>query len=113
MTVSILGEWIQRYDLSWNAANGLNLAFNGKPAQQVLTWSDGSEVSYGRRRQVGHGERLALSRDFLETLMQDYNLCLVVTSWSKRCMYSASGYRDRKIELENERESVSIYRSIN
>jgi hypothetical protein len=113
MTVSILGEWIQRYKLSWDAANGLNLSFNGKPAQQVLTWSDGFEVSHGRRQQVGYGERLILSRDFLETLMQDYNLCLIVTSKSKRSVYSDSGYREQKMEFENERESVSIYRSNN
>jgi NACHT domain len=110
-TVSVLGEWIQRYNLAWNAANGLNLSFKGKPAQQVLTWSDGFEVSHGCRQQVGHGERLVLSRDFLETLMQDYNLCLIVTSKSKRSVYSDSGYREQKMEFENERESVSIYRS--
>jgi GTPase SAR1 family protein len=109
--VSISGGWIQHYGLSWDTDRGLNLSFNGKPAQKVLTWSDGFEVSYGRRKQVGHGTRLLLSRNFLETLMQDYSLCLVVTSWSKRLVYGAADRRDRQIESENERESVSIYRS--
>jgi NACHT domain len=108
MTVSVLGEWIQRYGLSWNAANGLNLSFNGKPAQQMLTWSDGFKVSHGRRQQVGHGKHLILSRDFLEALMQNNNLCLIVTSWSKR---SVRAYGEQKNEFENERELISIYRS--
>ncbi|BAZ19742.1 hypothetical protein NIES4073_06150 [Kalymmatonema gypsitolerans NIES-4073] len=111
MLASIAGEWIQRYELLWNNPNSLNLSFNGNPAQKLLSWCDGFEVSYSRRKLVGHGNRLLLSKDFLETLMRDYNLCLIVTSWSRRSAYGACISKENEIELTKEQEAVSIYRS--
>jgi hypothetical protein len=111
MLASIAGEWIQRYELSWDGFNSLNLLFSGNPAQKFISWCDGFEVGYSRRKLVGKGNRLLLSKDFLETLMRDYNLCLIVTSWSRRSAYGSSINTENEIELTNEQEAVSIYRS--
>lgn len=110
MLASIAGEWIRRYELSWNSPNSLNLSFNANPAQRSLSWCDGFEVGYRRRKLVGHGNRLLLSNDFLATLMRDYNLCLIVTSWSRRSAYGASISKENDIELTKEQEAVSVYR---
>lgn len=111
MLASIAGEWIQRYELSWDGSNSLNLLFSGNPAQKFISWCDGFEVGYSRRKLVGQGNRLLLSKDFLETLMRDYNLCLIVTSWSRRSAYGSSINKENEIELTKEQEAVSIYRS--
>jgi len=111
MLASIAGEWIQRYELSWDGFNSLNLLFSGNPAQNFISWCDGFEVGYTRRKLVGQGNRLLLSKDFLETLMRDYNLCLIVTSWSRRSAYGSSINKENEIELTKEQEAVSIYRS--
>jgi tetratricopeptide (TPR) repeat protein len=110
MLASISGEWIRRYELSWDGSNSLNLSFNGNPAQKFLSWCDGFEVGHSRRKLVGHGNRLFLSKNFLEALMHDYNLRLVVTHWSRRSAYGASISRENEIEFTKERESVTIYR---
>ena len=111
MLASIAGEWIQRYELSWDGFNSLNLLFSGNPSQNFISWCDGFEVGYTRRKLVGQGNRLLLSKDFLETLMRDYNLCLIVTSWSRRSAYGSSINKENEIELTKEQEAVSIYRS--
>ncbi len=110
MLASIAGEWIRRYELSWDGSNSLNLLFSGNPAQKLISWCDGFEVGYSRRKLVGHGNRLLLSRDFLETLMREYNLCLVVTRWSRRSIYGTSISKENEIELTKEQESVSVCR---
>lgn len=110
MLASISGEWIQRYDLLWDSSTSLNLSFNGNPAQKLFSWCDGFEVGYSRRKLVGYGNRLLLSKDFLETLMRDSNLCLVVTTWSRRSAYGASTSNENEIEFTREQESVSVYR---
>lgn len=110
MLASISGEWIRRYELSWDGSNSLNLLFSGNPAQKLISWCDGFEVGYSRRKLVGHGNRLLLSRDFLETLMREYNLCLIVTRWSRRSAYGASTSKENEIEFTKEQESVSVYR---
>jgi hypothetical protein len=111
MLASIAGEWIQQYELSWDDSNSLNLLFSGNPAQKFISWCDGFEVGYSRRKLVGQGNRLLLSKDFLETLMRDYNLCLIVTSWSRRSAYGSSINKENEIELTKEQEAVAIYRS--
>ena len=110
MLASIAGEWIQRYKLSWDGSNSLNLLFSGNPAQKFISWCDGFEVGYSQRKLVGQGNRLLLSKDFLETLMRDYNLCLIVTTWSRRSAYETSVGRESEVEVTKERESVSVYR---
>lgn len=110
MLASIAGEWIQRYELSWDGFNSLNLLFSGNPAQKFISWCDGFEVGYTRRKLVGQGNRLLLSKDFLENLMEDYNLCLIVTSWSRRSAYGSSINTENEIELTNEQEAIFVYR---
>jgi hypothetical protein len=110
MLASISGEWIRRYELSWDDSNSLNLLFSGNPAQKLISWCDGFEVGYSRRKLVGHGNRLLLSKNFLETLMRDYDLCLIVTLWSRRSAYGASISKENEIEFITEQESVSVYR---
>lgn len=107
---SIAGEWIRRYKLSWSDSNSLNLSFNGNSVQRSFAWSDGFEVSYSSRKLVGNGNRLLLSKDFLEILMRDHSLCLIVTSWSKRSAYGTSISKENEIEFTREQESVSVYR---
>ena len=111
MLASISGEWIRRYELSWDGSNSLNLLLSGNPAQKLISWCDGFEVGYSRRKLVGHGNRLLLSKDFLETLMRDYNLCLIVTTWSKRSVYRPSISKENEIELTKEQEDIFLYRS--
>ncbi|GEM_PF-4835907 len=110
MLASIAGEWIRRYELSWECSNSLNLLFNGNSAQKLFSWCDGFEVGYNRRNQVGYGTRLLLSKEFLQTLMQDYGLCLVVTGWSKRSANKKTVGKSHEVEFEQEQEAVSIYR---
>ncbi|MEZ2238011.1 AAA family ATPase [Microcoleus sp.] len=110
MLASIAGEWIQRYELSWDGFNSLNLLFSGNPAQKFISWCDGFEVGYSRRKLVGKGNRLLLSKDFLETLMRDYNLCLIVTTWSKRSAYQSSISQENEIEHTKEQEAIFVYR---
>lgn len=111
MLASISGEWIQRYGLLWDGSNGLNLVLDGKPAQRFISWCDGYEVGYSRRKPVGQGNRLLLSKGFLEKLMRDYNSCLIVTTWSRRSAYETSVGRENEVEFTEERESVSVYRT--
>ena len=111
MLASISGEWIQRYDLLWDDSNDLNLLLDGKPAQRFISWCDGYEVGYSRRKPVGQGNRLLLSKGFLEKLMRDYNSCLIVTTWSRRFAYETSVGRENEVEFTKERESVSVYRT--
>lgn len=111
MLASISGEWIRQYELSWDGSNSLNLLFRRNPAQKLISWCDGFEVGYSRRKLIGYGNRLLLSKDFLETLMRDYNLCLIVTTWSKRSAYQASISKENEIESTNEQESIFVYRS--
>ena len=111
MLASISGEWIRRYELSRDGSNSLNLLFSGNPAQKLISWCDGFEVGYSRRKLVGHGNRLLLSKDFLDTLMRDYKLCLIVTRWSRRSAYGTSISKENEIELTKQQEAISIYRS--
>jgi hypothetical protein len=113
MLASITGEWIRRYELLWDDSNNLNLVFKGNSAQRLVSWCDGFEVGYSRRKLVGHGNRLILSKDFLETLMRDYNLCLIVTRWSSRSAYEASISKENEIEFTREQESIIVYRCTN
>lgn len=113
MIASITGEWIRRYELLWDNANNLNLVFKGNYAQKLISWCDGFEVGYNRRKLVGHGNRLLLSKDFLETLMRDYNLCLIVTCWSSRSAYGESISNENEIEFSREQESIIVYRCNN
>jgi GTPase SAR1 family protein len=110
MLASISGEWIQRYGLLWDSSNSLNLLLDGKPVQRFISWCDGYEVGYSRRKPVGQGNRLLLSKGFLEKLMRDCNLCLIVTTWSRRSAYGTSVGRENEVEITEERESVSVYR---
>lgn len=110
MLASISGEWIQRYGLLWDSSNNLNLLLDGKPTQRFISWCDGFEVGYSRRKPVGQGNRLLLSKGFLEKLMRDCNLCLIVTTWSRRSAYETSVGRENEVEFTEERESVSVYR---
>jgi hypothetical protein len=111
MLASISGEWIQRYGLLWDSFNNLNLLFDGKPAQKFVSWCDGFEVGYSSRKVIGQGNRLLLSKEFLEKLMRDYNLCLVVTTWAQRSAYGTSVSKESEVELTAEREFVSVYRT--
>jgi hypothetical protein len=110
MLASISGEWIQRYGLLWDDSNSLNLLLDGKPVQRFISWCDGYEVGYSRRKPVGQGNRLLLSNGFLEKLMRDCNLCLIITTWSQRSAYGTSVGRENEVEITGEREFVSIYR---
>jgi len=110
MLASISGEWIQRYGLLWDSSNSLNLLFNGKPAQRLVSWCDGFEVGYSRRKLIGQGNRLILSKEFLENLMRDNSLCLITTTWSRRSVYGTSVGRESEAELTEEREDVFVYR---
>ncbi|ODH00717.1 hypothetical protein A4S05_32025 [Nostoc sp. KVJ20] len=110
MLASITGEWIRRYELLWDNSNNLNLVFKGNYAQKLIYWCDGFEVGYSRRKQVGHGNRLLLSKDFLEMLMREYNLCLIVTRWSRRSAYGSSITNENEIEFTREQESIIVYR---
>jgi hypothetical protein len=110
MLASISGEWIQRYGLLWDSSNNLNLLLDGKPAQRFISWCDGFEVGYSRRKPVGQGNRLLISKGFLEKLMRDRNLCLIITTWSQRSAYETSLGRENEVEFTEERESVSVYR---
>ena len=110
MLASISGEWIQRYGLLWDSSNNLNLLLDGKPTQRFISWCDGFEVGYSRRKPVGQGNRLLLSKGFLEKLMRDCNLCLIVTTRSRRSAYETSVGRENEVEFTEERESVSVYR---
>ncbi|MES1026228.1 ATP-binding protein [Gloeocapsa sp. BRSZ] len=110
MLASISGEWIQRYGLLWDSSNSLNLLLDGKPAQRFISWCDGFEVGYSRRKLIGQGNRLSLSKGFLEKLMRDYSVCLIVTTWSQRSAYGTCVGRENEVEFTEERESVSVYR---
>jgi NACHT domain len=110
MLASISGEWIQRYDLLWDSTNNLNLLFDGKPAQRLISWCDGFEVGYSRRKLIGQGNRLLLSKEFLENLMRDYSLCLIVTTWARRSAYGTSVGEESEVELTEEREDIVVYR---
>jgi len=110
MLASISGEWIQRYGLLWDSSNSLNLLFDGKPAQRLVSWCDGFEVGYSRRKLIGQGNRLILSKEFLENLMRDNSLCLITTTWSRRSAYGTSVGRESEAELTEEREDVFVYR---
>ena len=110
MLASISGEWIQRYGLLWDSSNSLNLLFDGKPAQRLVSWCDGFEFGYSRRKLIGQGNRLILSKEFLENLMRDNSLCLITTTWSRRSAYGTSVGRESEAELTEEREDVFVYR---
>ncbi|MEA5598718.1 NACHT domain-containing protein [Rivularia sp. UHCC 0363] len=110
---SITGEWIQRYNLSWDDANGLGLLFNNNLAQKLLFWCDGFEVGFSHRSLVGYGTRLLLSKELLQTLMKDYKLNLVVVSWSNRILYTNSSGKEHEIEYSQEKEVVVVYRCNN
>jgi hypothetical protein len=111
MLASVSGEWIQRYGLQWDCSNQLNLLFDGKLAQKLISWCDGFEVGYRRRKVIGQGNRLLLSKEFLEKLMRDYNLCLIVTTLAQRSAYGTSVSKESEVEFTAEREFVSIYRT--
>lgn len=107
---SIAGEWIQRYGLSWDGSNGLNLLFQNSSAQKLISWYDGFEVASSCRTLVGYGTRLLLSKQFLQTLIKDYGLTLVVVRWAERILYRNSLGREREVENRQEHEAISVYR---
>lgn len=110
MLASIAGEWIHQYGLTWNSPGSMDLLFGGNLAQKFLSWRDGFEASYSRRRPIGYGNRLLLSKNFLSTLLQEHDLCLMVATWSKRSVYDVSVGKKDEIESMEEQEVLSIYR---
>ena len=88
MHVSIAGRWIREYGLKWRSTESLDLCRNGDMVQRIDEWSDGVTAKYKTYQPVGRGTRLCVKSDFLETIMDAYNLRLIIVSEKMRRLSS-------------------------
>ena len=88
MHTSIAGRWIRQYDLKWKSAESLDLCRDGCVVQRFVEWKDGAVAEAYTYFPVGRGTRLSVRSDFLETIMNTYDLKLILVSARTRRLNS-------------------------
>ncbi|MYD19900.1 MAG: NACHT domain-containing protein [Rhodothermaceae bacterium] len=91
MHTSIAGRWIRQYDLQWKSTESLDLCRNGHVVQRFFEWKDGAKADPYTYHPVGSGARLSVRSDFLERIMDAYNLRLIIVSDRTRRLNSRMG----------------------
>ena len=107
MHVSIDRRWIRQYDLKWKSAESLDLCRNGHVVQRFFEWKDGAKADPYTYHPVGSGTRLSVRSDFLERIMDAYNLRLIIVSDRTRRLNSGMGLTSESPK-EEKKETVQI-----